>query len=136
MENQTTGNNMLQPENVTQAAHQVDTAARKRKANTLCGISLVLFVTAVLSITGAYLSFALLEYEQGNNIFKIATSVSSVAYEASWVFVIVARAKFRENKFAKVLLKVYIAIAITVAVVAIAFIAYCFYTCATCHMPG
>ena len=115
---------------------QVDYAARKKKADMLCYISLGLYAASIVTAIVTYVYSAYVNYETQNIIFKILSAFSSVAFEAAWVLVIVARAKFRENRFAKILLWVYISIAITVAVVFIAIIAYCVYTCATCNMPG
>ncbi len=139
MDNQTTYNNPVQQDPampVTAAMPQVDYAARKKKADMLCYISLGLYAASIVSAIVTYVYSAYVNYETQNIIFKILSAFSSVAFEAAWVLVIVARAKFRENRFAKILLWVYIAMAITVAVILIAIIAYCVYTCATCNMPG
>ena len=138
MDNQTTNNTMQTGTEtpVTTAMPQVDYVARKKKADLLCYISLGLYAASIVSAIVTYVYSAYVNYETQNIIFKILSAFSSVAFEAAWVLVIVARAKFRENRFAKILLWVYISIAITVAVVFIAIIAYCVYTCATCNMPG
>ena len=139
MDNQPTYNEPVQQEPampVTSAMPQVDYAARKKKADMLCYISLGLYAASIVSAIVKYVYSAFVNYETQNIIFKILSAFRFVAFEAAWVLVIVARAKFRENRFAKILLWVYIAMAITVAVVLIAIIAYCFYTCSTCHMPG
>ena len=139
MDNQPTYNNPVQQEPampVTAAMPQVDYVARKKKADLLCYISLGLFAASIVTAIVTYVYRALVGYEEQNIIVENLPIVYSTAFEAAWVLVIVARAKFRENRFAKILLWVYIAMAITVAVVLIAIIAYCFYTCSTCHMPG
>ena len=138
MDNQTTNNTMQTGTEtpVTPAMPQVDYAARKKKADMLCYISLGLYAASIVSAIVTYVYSAFVNYETQNIIFKILSAFSSVAFEAAWVLVIVARAKFRENRFAKILLWVYIAMAITVAVILIAIIAYCVYTCSTCYMPG
>ena len=139
MENRILENNPLQPETVTNeipAKPQDDTAARKSKANLLCYISLSLFIATILLFTGTCLFFILFDYDIGHFGMQITSILGSFSYEASWVLVIVARAKYRENKFAKKLLIIYIAITVTAAVILIAYIAYCLYTCATCYMPG
>ena len=138
MDNQTTNNTMQTGTEtpVTTAMPQVDYVARKKKADLLCYISLGLYAASIVSAIVTYVYSAFVNYETQNIIFKILSAFSSVAFEAAWVLVIVARAKFRENRFAKILLWVYIAMAITVAVILIAIIAYCVYTCSTCYMPG
>ena len=138
MDNQTTNNTMQTGTEtpVTTAMPQVDYAARKKKADLLCYISLGLYAASIVSAIVTYVYSAFVNYETQNIIFKILSAFSSVTFEAAWVLVIVARAKFRENRFAKILLWVYIAMAITVAVILIAIIAYCVYTCSTCYMPG
>lgn len=138
MDNQTTNNTMQTGTEtpVTAAMPLVDYAARKKKADLLCYISLGLYAASIVSAIATYVYSAFVNYETQNIIFKILSAFSSVAFEAAWVLVIVARAKFRENRFAKILLWVYIAMAITVAVILIAIIAYCVYTCSTCYMPG
>ena len=95
-----------------------------------------MYAASIVSAIVIYVYYAFVNYETQNIILKILSAFSSVAFEAAWVLVIVARAKFRENRFAKILLWVYIAMAITVAVILIAIIAYCVYTCSTCYMPG
>ena len=88
-------------------------AARKKKANTLCIISLILQVSpyVILGVLSGIL-------ESLDRSFDVTTSVPAIvqilgyisggAYIASWVFMIIARAKYSESVFAKVLMWVYL----------------------------
>ncbi|MBR4915007.1 MAG: hypothetical protein IKZ29_05190 [Clostridiales bacterium] len=90
-------------------------AARKKKANTLCIISLILHFSPFV-IIGA-LSGVLESLETGFTgtstapaIVQILGYIGGGAYIASWVFMIIARAKYSESVFAKVLMWVYLGI--------------------------
>ncbi|MBO4523140.1 MAG: hypothetical protein J5723_00470 [Ruminococcus sp.] len=88
-------------------------SARKKKANTLCIISLILQVSpyVILGVLSGIL-------ESLDRSFDVTTSVPAIvqilgyisggAYIASWVFMIIARAKYSESVFAKVLMWVYL----------------------------
>lgn len=88
-------------------------AARKKKANTLCIISLILQVSpyVILGVLSGIL-------ESLDRSFDVTTSVPAIvqilgyisggSYIASWVFMIIARAKYSESVFAKVLMWVYL----------------------------
>ena len=90
-------------------------SARKKKANTLCIISLILQVSpyVILGVLSGIL-------ESLDRSFDVTTSVPAIvqilgyisggAYIASWVFMIIARAKYSESVFAKVLMWVYLGI--------------------------
>lgn len=90
-------------------------SARKKKANTLCIISLVLHFSPFVLVSA--LSGLLEGLETGFTgtstapaIVQILGYIGGAAYIASWVFMIIARAKYSESVFAKVLMWVYLGI--------------------------
>ncbi|MCR4669714.1 MAG: hypothetical protein K5643_00830 [Saccharofermentans sp.] len=107
--------------------------ARKKAANKLCTISSILHVVGIITFILA-ISLA------GNNkefyeLFKYPLAlVPYTTYIASWVLMIIARVRFKESVFAKILMWVYIGL-VTLAILAIiAFIAWCMASCS--GMPG
>ena len=89
-------------------------AARKKKANILCIISLVLqfspyillgVVSGIIESLGPSFSGNL---STAPAIVQILGYIGGGAYIASWVFMIVARSKYSESVFAKVLMWVYL----------------------------
>lgn len=113
-------------------------SSRKKKANLLCFISLALhFVPEMLS--GAFRAII----EQAGRSSDIASTTefftsafalfTGGAYIASWVLMIIARVKFKESKFAKVLMWVYIGILALGVLAVILVIAMCAYILKDCH---
>ena len=114
-------------------------ASRRKKGNLLCFISIGLqilpYITSgILSgimeslneLAGSNLGLSAISY-----ILSLATGGS---YIASWVMMIIARVKYRENKFAKVLMWVYIGLTVAYITAAILLIVMCWYLVKDC--PG
>ena len=142
MDNQTTEGKPLQTENaepLTPAQPRTDAAKKKTRANVICGISLGLLLAAILAALGAGYTFFVLPFElqeKLRDLFFYLIVAAVAAYEASFVLMIIARVYFRESRFAKATFWIHMSLLILVGVAFIAFIAFCFYTCASCHMPG
>ena len=114
-----------------------DPSARKKKANTLCFISLGLsFIPYVMSflmvLLGEFSDVS--KYKSSNFLIDIMVSLMGASYIASWVMMIIARVKYKESVFAKVLMWVYIGTAALGVIAVIAFIAWCVSQCS--NMPG
>lgn len=106
---------------------------RTKKANLLCLISIALRVIPYILTTVTGLFGRVLETTDLSHLSSSVTSVISLATSgasiASWVLVIIARAKYRESKFAKILLIVYICELVVGVIAAIALIIWCAYAC-------
>lgn len=90
-------------------------SARKKKANTLCIISLVLQVSpyVIIGVLSGILESLDKSYTISSTMpafIQVLGYLSGASYIASWVFMIVARAKYSESVFAKVLMWVYLGI--------------------------
>lgn len=112
--------------------------ARKKTANKLCTISAILHVIGILSFAAAlYLSVNHKEFYEMLK-FPIAL-VPYCTYIGSWVLMIIARARFRESRFAKILMFVYIGLVALLIISIIAFFGYIWYSCNQCgtgYFPG
>lgn len=112
-------------------------AQRKKKANLLCIISLILQVTP--EIAGGIISAVAesLEKMSSGSLFEPLAYISSLviggSYIASWVLMIIARVKYKESKFAKVLMWVYIGIIAIFIALIILLVALCAYILKDCH---
>ncbi len=113
-------------------------AARKKKANLFCFISLGLhFIPALISgvLTGIVEGVAKTA-DIGSVSDILSASISFLvggSYIASWVLMIITRVKYKESKFAKVLMWVYIGILAASVLVVILIIAMCAYMLKDCH---
>lgn len=90
-------------------------AARKKKANTLCIISLILqfapyVLIGILSGIIESLETSFTGMSTAPAIVQILGYIGGGSYIASWVFMIIARSKYSESVFAKVLMWVYLGI--------------------------
>ena len=110
---------------------------RRKKANILCIISLVCqFAPEVLAgiFSGIVES---IDDLSSNSSLEPLTYVSSTivfaTYVASWVLMIIARVKYKESKFAKVLMWVYIGILAASVIAIILVIAMCAYMLKDCQ---
>ena len=110
---------------------------RRKKANILCIISLVCQFAPEL-ITGVF-SGVLQSIDElaSNSSLEPITYVFSLltggTYIASWVLMIIARVKYKESKFAKVLMWVYIGILAASVIAIILVIAMCAYMLKDCQ---
>ena len=112
--------------------------ARKKTCNRLCTISLILHLVGIGSFAFAvYLS---INHEEFYEMFKYPIAlVPYGSYIASWVLMIIARARFKESKFAKILMWVYIGLVALVIISIIAFFGWIWYSCNRCgtgYFPG
>lgn len=110
-------------------------AARKKKANILCFISLGLHIVPGI-ISGIFTAIMESISKSGGSsdiTSTIMASLFSGTYIASWVLMIIARVKYKESKFAKVLMWVYIGILALYVIAAIVVIATCAYILKDCH---
>ena len=114
-------------------------ASRRKKGNLLCFISIGLQVLPY--ITSGILSGitqSLNELAGSNSGLSAISYILSLAtggsYIASWVLMIIARVKYRENKFAKVLMWVYIGLTVAYIAAVILLIVMCWYLVKDC--PG
>ena len=114
-------------------------ASRRKKGNLLCFISIGLQILPY--ITSGILSGimeSLNELAGSNSGLSAISYILSLAtggsYIASWVMMIIARVKYRENKFAKVLMWVYIGLTVAYIAAAILLIVMCWYLVKDC--PG
>ena len=111
---------------------------RNKKATILCIISLGLHFLPEM-ITGAFSSIVeeiskTADIASSADIFTGITSILlGGTYIASWVLMIMARVKYKENKFAKVLMWVYIGILAVGILAVILIIAMCAYILKDCH---
>ncbi|MCR4669713.1 MAG: hypothetical protein K5643_00825 [Saccharofermentans sp.] len=119
------------------APAQEDPERRKKKANTLCFISLGLqilpFILAGLCVAGLNMS-EFQTKDSSNSLITIILSMMESSNIASWVLMIIARVKYKESVFAKVLMWVYIALIALYIIAVVAFIAWCVSSCS--GMPG
>ncbi len=113
-------------------------SARKKQANILCFISLGLhFLPELLSgVLGAILD-SIRDASEIANSSEAFTSVLSLilggTYIASWVLMIIARVKYKESVFAKVLMWIYIGILALSILAVILIIAMCAYLVKDCQ---
>ena len=111
-----------------------DPEVRIQKANTLCSISLGLHFLPVLIVA------IMVGYNRatgGTNVLegflgRLITSIYGASFIGSWVTMIIARVKYKESVFAKVLMWVYIGIAIIGVIGFIALVAMCIYNLSQC----
>ena len=111
-----------------------DPGTRKKKANILCSVSLGLniipFVLILILISSG--SADIDNRELGNLLADLIVSLIGGSYIASWVLMIIARVKYKESVFAKVLMWVYIGLAILGTIACMALIAMCITTIRDC----
>ena len=112
-------------------------ADRKKKANILCFISLGLhFIPEMISGVFSGVIENISDLSSNGSLSEAMTMVYAIlfggSYIASWVLMIMARVKYKESKFAKVLMWVYIgllAVAILAVILVIAMCAYILKDC-------
>jgi len=113
-------------------------SARTKKANLLCFISLGLhFLPEILSgALGAIIREIGNASDMGNASDFFTSALSFLlggSYIAAWVLMIIARVKYKESVFAKVLMWIYIGILALGILAVILFIAMCAYILKDCH---
>ena len=108
---------------------------RRKKATVLCVISLVCQFAPEL-ITGVFSGIAESLDDLSSSLEPLTYATSMVAlgtYVASWVLMIIARVKYKESKFAKVLMWVYIGILAASVIAIVLVIAMCAYMLKDCQ---
>ena len=141
----------MQPQYMVQQPYQADKkiteydlmtpaeqAARRKNATILCLISLGLhFIPETISGFLTSVLEKISEASSVSNVSEIGTILISLlfggSYIASWVLMILARVKYKESKFAKVLMWVYIGILAAGILAFILVIATCAYILKDCH---
>lgn len=110
---------------------------RRKKANILCIISLVCqFAPEIISGVFSGILQSVDDFASNSSLEPL-TYVSSMivggTYIASWVLMIIARVKYKESKFAKVLMWVYIGILAASIIAIILVVAMCAYLLKDCR---
>ena len=110
---------------------------RRKKANILCIISLVCqFAPEIISGVFSGILQSVDDFASNSSLEPL-TYVSSIivggTYIASWVLMIIARVKYKESKFAKVLMWVYIGILAASIIAIILVVAMCAYLLKDCR---
>ena len=114
-------------------------ALRRSKATRLCVLSLVFH--AGIPIVCLYLHKFIMDRgitsmtEQG---FLIAIyTIVAVSCIIAWVFIIIARVRYRESRFAKILMRIYMWIAIGIVIMTVVILAIASALAAMCSgVPG
>ena len=114
-------------------------ALRRSKATRLCVLSLIFH--AGIPIVCLYLHKFIMDRgitsmtEQG---FLIAIyAVIAVSCIVAWVFIIIARVRYRESRFAKILMRIYMWIAIGIVIMTVVILTIVGVLAASCRgMPG
>lgn len=131
------GNNATLGINQTDLYTPAEQSERRKKATILCIISLVCQFAPEL-ITGVF-SGILESVDElaSNSALEPLTYVFSLltggTYIASWVLMIIARVKYKESKFAKVLMWVYIGILAASVIAIVLIVAMCAYMLKDCQ---
>lgn len=110
---------------------------RRKKANILCIISLVCqFAPEIISGVFSGILQSVDDFASNSSLEPLAYVSSMIVggtYIASWVLMIIARVKYKESKFAKVLMWVYIGILAASIIAIILVVAMCAYLLKDCR---
>jgi hypothetical protein len=133
----------VQGNNATLGIQQADLytpaeqSERRKKANILCIISLVCqFAPEVLAGIFSGIVESIDDLSSNSSLEPLTYLSSTIVfatYVASWVLMIIARVKYKESKFAKVLMWVYIGILAASVIALILVIAMCAYMLKDCQ---
>lgn len=104
----------------------------------LCFLSLGLYVFGpTASGIPMYIVESLnLQSDVSSPIFSVLSSFGGVTYIAAWVLMIVARVKYRNSRFAKVLMWVYIGLLVAAIIAVIILVATCINALNNCNCSG
>ena len=131
------GNNATLGINQTDLYTPAEQSERRKKATILCIISLVCqFAPEIISGVFSGVLNSLDELTSNSSLEPITYAFSLLTggtYIASWVLMIIARVKYKESKFAKVLMWVYIGILAASVIAIILVIAMCAYMLKDCQ---
>ena len=108
---------------------EAEIAQRRKKANILCFISLGLQVvpyvlSGIIAATSNIFSDQNLD-SLTSLMSEILSTLTGGSYIASWVFMIIARVKYKESTFAKVLMWVYIGVLALGIIAVVLFVIWC-----------
>ena len=84
-------------------------ALRRKRANTLCVISLILFAgipVVMVFLTNAVKESGLLSSENISTLSKVTLIIVCISMIVSWVLLIFTRVKYKESGFARILFRV------------------------------
>ena len=132
----------VQGNNATLGINQADLytpaeqSERRKKATILCIISLVCqFAPEVIGgvLSGIIESVDELSSSSLEPLTYISSMIVGGTYIASWVLMIIARVKYKESKFAKVLMWVYIGILAASVIAIVLIVAMCAYMLKDCQ---
>ncbi|MBO4243348.1 MAG: hypothetical protein J5883_08735 [Clostridiales bacterium] len=126
------------------ANSQTETPEDRKKANTLCVISLICMFAPgfLLTIFSVIMEGALSLDPTGIDpnsfnplsvMMTIGTSISGLAEIAAWVLMIYVRVKYRKNTFGKVLMFLYIGLLILLIIGFILLVIMCVGIMKSCH---
>jgi len=131
------GNNATLGINQTDLYTPAEQSERRKKATILCIISLVCqFAPEIISGVFSGVLNSLDELTSNSSLEPITYAFSLLTggtYIASWVLMIIARVKYKESKFAKVLMWVYIGILAASVIALVLIIAMCAYMLKDCQ---
>jgi len=130
------GNNATLGINQTDLYTPAEQSERRKKATILCIISLVCqFAPEVIGgvLSGIIESVDELSSSSLEPLTYISSMIVGGTYIASWVLMIIARVKYKESKFAKVLMWVYIGILAASVIALVLIIAMCAYMLKDCQ---
>ena len=130
------GNNATLGINQTDLYTPAEQSERRKKATILCIISLVCqFAPEVIGgvLSGIIESLDDLSSSSLEPLTYISSMIVGGTYIASWVLMIIARVKYKESKFAKVLMWVYIGILAASVIAIVLIVAMCAYMLKDCQ---
>ena len=130
------GNNATLGINQTDLYTPAEQSERRKKATILCIISLVCqFAPEVIGgvLSGIIESVDELSSSSLEPLTYISSMIVGGTYIASWVLMIIARVKYKESKFAKVLMWVYIGILAASVIAIVLIVAMCAYILKDCQ---
>lgn len=84
-------------------------ALRRKRANTLCVISLILFAgipVVMVFLTNAVKESGLLSSENISTLSRVTLIIVCISMIVSWVLLIFSRIKYKESRFARILFRV------------------------------
>ncbi|MDO5154874.1 MAG: hypothetical protein Q4D51_02815 [Eubacteriales bacterium] len=119
-----------------QKVQEVAFEEEKKTANKLCLISLICMVLPIVLTIFSIVVLALTTSSDSSEadaiVFNILSAVNGAAVIAAIVLMIYVRIKYPKNIFGKVLMWLYIVIAILIVVAVIVLIVTCLVTCQSC----
>ena len=114
-------------------------ALRRKEAIRLCVLSLIFH--AAIPLTGLYIHKFIMDRgitSMTERVFLIIIEATiAVSCIIAWVFIIIARVRYRESRFAKILMRIYMWIAIGIVIMTVVILAIVSALAAMCGgVPG